>query len=376
MNVIDLRKSDVRKHHPTSPSSIPALLQCALYRSGEESTDDNEKGTLMHDYAQDIVAGKVPNPTGLEMIDREDCAWASEEVKYLFSENAPESDCTIEEYLEVRDGSDKIITAGFADFNGFNIVADLKGGLDFRPDLHYHEPQLRMYALAKMQKNNIDRVLCAEIYMKSRKVRKYWATRTECEVTIAAALKRRNNPEAYPVINDYCHYCARLQWCPAVNKIFLRTAELLAAAMGNLDMIAVPEKIECGIVMSQMLTIWKKVVKPFGESIEKAALDLVDRTKSDIPYYIKEKTHGRATVRDVLKAFDRVPVSPEEFASAMTLSTSKLSEILAQKQGIGVKEARSIIDGLLEDLIVFGESNDTLKPLLHNQNRKRTKKAE
>ena len=375
MNVIDLRKSGPRKHHSTSPSSIPALLQCSLYRSGGESTDDNEKGTLMHDYAQDIVAAKTPNPAGLEMIDREDCVWAAEETKYLFSENAPESDCTIEEYLEVRDGSGRIITAGFADFNGYNIVADLKGGLDYRPDLHYYEPQLRMYALAKMQKNNIDRILCAEIYMKSRKVRKYWTTRTECEVTIAAALKRRNNPDAYPVINDYCHYCARLQWCPAVNKIFLRTAELLAAAMGNLDMIAVPEKIECGIIMSQMLTVWKKVVKPFGESIEKSALELVDRTKTDIPYYVKEKTRGRATVSDVLKAFDRVPVSQEEFASAMTLSTPKLAEILAQKQGMGVKEARGVIDGLLEDLIVYGESNDTLKPLLHNQNRKRANKA-
>lgn len=372
-SVKDLRKPGPRKHHPhLSPSSIAAIFQCACYTGRGESDDDSDKGDQLHEYTQDLVADKSPSGK-LERSEKEACEWAAEETVAIFDQHAPDKEIRIEEHLHIYDGAGKIISSGYADFNGEAVVVDLKSGLDYRPDLHYHKPQLHTYALAVMQRDKIDRVYCVEIYILAKRKREYWVSRTECEATIAAAIARRRNPEKYPLVNDYCKWCARLIWCPAINWLAWRTVELYAKANGNEELFAAPERIECPETMAQALTIAKKVLKPLTKCIEDAALKLSE--KKEIPYYLRTGSNAREKIVDVRAAFNRLPFDNTEFCRALSATPNTVAEVYAEKFNLKKSQARQIVDGLLVDLIVKGDSNPTLKPLLQNQTKKRGRKA-
>ena len=371
--VRDLRQPGPREHHSNlSPSSIAAIFQCACYYGSGEDSDDADKGNQLHDATQDLVAGKMP-AEGLNLSEKEACTWAAEEVHALFSQYEPEAEIRIEEKLHIYNGIGKEISSGYADFNGGALVPDLKSGLDYRPDLHYHKPQLHTYALGVMQRDKIDRVLCVEIYILAKKKREYWVTKTECEATIATAIARRRNPEKYPLVCDYCKWCARLMWCPAINNLAWRTVELYAKANGHEKLFAAPETIDCPEVMTQALTIAKKVLTPLIKRIEDAALKLSE--KKEIPYYVRTNTNGREKIADVRAAFNRLPFDNKEFCEALSTTPKQVAEIYAKKFDLPESQARHTVEGLLVDLITTGESKPTLKPLLQNQTKKRGRKA-
>jgi CRISPR/Cas system-associated exonuclease Cas4 (RecB family) len=370
--VKDLRQPGPRSHHPyLSPSSIPAILQCACFVGRGESDDDANKGQQLHDATQDLVAGKKPTE-GLMPSEKEACSWAAEEVHAIFNQYAPGEEIRIEEHLHIYDAAAREISSGYADFDGGAVVLDLKSGLDYRPDLHYHKPQLVTYALAVMQRDNVDRVFCVELYILAKKKREYWVTRTECEAIIAAAIARRQNPDKRPLVNDYCKWCARLIWCHAINSLAWRTFELYARANGQESLFACPEQIGCQETMAQALTIAKKVMKPLIDRIEAAALALSE-TK-ELPYYVRDMSRGREKIVDVRRAFNLLPFDNAEFSQTLSTTPKRVAEAYAEKFGVPESQARQTVDGLLADLIVKGESNPTLKPLLHNQTKKRGRK--
>jgi len=372
----DLRKPGPREHHPNlGPSSLPAILQCACYIGRGESDDDAIKGDQIHDFTQDIVAGIVPDSDlyDLDKPERESCGWAADETLTIFDIHAPGEEIRIEERLETRDVAGRVISWGYADFNGGCVVADLKSGLDWRPDLHYYKPQLCDYALAVMQRKNFDRVLCVELYVMPNRKREYWVTRAECEAVVAAAIMRRRNPDKYPLVNDYCKWCGRLIWCPAINALAWRTVELYAKANGQESLFAAPERINCPETMAQALTIAKKVLTPLIKRIEDAALKFSE--KKEIPYYVRTNSNPREKIMDVRAAFNRLPFDNKEFCRALSTTPKAVAEVYADKFDVSESQARQTVNGLLDDLIVKGESNPTLKPLLLNQTKKRGRKA-
>jgi hypothetical protein len=371
--VKDFRRPGTRSHHPNlSPSSIVAILQCACYVGRGESDDDANKGEQLHNATQDLVAGKKMSEI-LKLAEKEACSWAAEETQAYFGQYAPGEEIRIEEHLHVYDSAGREISSGYADFNGGVVVLDLKSGLDYRPDLHYHKPQLHAYALAVMQRDNIDRVLCVELYIIAKRKREYWVTRTECEATVAAAIARRRNPDKRPLVNDFCKWCGRLIWCPAINGLAWRTVELYAQANGQAALFACPEQISCPETMAQALTIAKKVMKPLIDRIETAALALSETKK--LPYYVRINSNGREKIVDVRAAFNRLPFENAEFCRALSATPKGVAEVYAEKFGVPESQARRTVNGLLEDLIVIGESKPTLKPLLHNQTKRSGRKA-
>ena len=376
--VKDLRQSGPRPHHPNlSPSSIPALLQCACFVGRGESDDDANTGNQIHDHVQNIVAG-INAPTDLDRGQREACEWAAAEVLTLADIHAPGEEIRIEERMEVKDAAGNIISWGFADFNVGILLPDLKSGLDWRPDLHWHKPQLATYALARMQKLGVDKILCVEIYVLSNRKREYWVTRSEAEAYIAAAIARRRDPDKRPLCCDYCKWCGRIVWCQAVNALAWRTLELFARANGHADLFANPEQIDCAETMAQALTIYKKIIVPLGKRIEDAALALSDKLHAEgkeIPYYTREMSRTREKIVDVRTAFNRMPpeIDSQMFSQAISTTPKAVAEVYAQTFGVTEKLARKFVNENLGDLITAGESSVTLKPLMNNQT-KRTMK--
>jgi CRISPR/Cas system-associated exonuclease Cas4 (RecB family) len=371
--VKDLRHPGPRSHHPNlSPSALPAIMQCACFTGRGETDDDANKGNQLHDATMDITIEKVP-AAGLEKSEIEACTWAATETLAIFSQYADGEEVRMEEQLHVYNGAGKEISSGYADFNGGAVVVDLKSGLDYRPDLHYHKPQLCDYALARMQALNIDRVLCVEVYILLMKKREYCVSKAECEAVIAAAIARRNNPDKYPLVNDFCKWCGRLIWCPAINALAWRTVELYARANGNEKLFAAPESIDCPETMAQALTIAKKVLTPLIKRIEDAALKLSE-TK-EIPYYVRTNSNPREKIVDVRAAFNRLPFDNAEFCKTLSTTPKQVAEVYAEKFNLPEKQAKDTVYGLLDELIIKNESNPTLKPLLQNQTKKRGRRA-
>lgn len=377
--VKDLRGAPgvARPHHPNlGPSSLPAILQCACYVGRGESDDDATRGNKIHDHSQNLTAGIVA-PTDLDKSEQEACQWAADEVHAICDTYAPGEEIRIEECLETRDASGRVISWGYADWNCGCVVIDAKSGFDYRPDLHWYKPQLGDYALSRMQTLGVDRIYCAEIYVLPNRKREYWITKSECEAYISAAITRRNNPDKKPLCNDYCKYCGRLFWCTSVNALAWRTVELFAQANGHAELFACPEQIKCAEIMAQALTIWKKVMAPLGERIEAAALALAEKLKTDnkeLPYYTLDNSRPREKIVDVRAAFNRMPLDDKDFCRALSTTPKQLAVVYADKFGVSEKQAKNTINALCGDLIISGESNPTLKPLLQNQTKKRGRK--
>ncbi|MFA5714971.1 MAG: hypothetical protein WC998_04490 [Candidatus Paceibacterota bacterium] len=372
----DLRgkKGEPRPHHPNlGPSSIPAILQCACFVGRGESDDDANKGNEIHNHCQNLTAG-IDAPTTLDRGERDACGWAAGEVKAIFGTYAPGEEIRIEEKHEVKDGSGRSVSWGYSDWNGGAVVIDAKSGLDWRPDLHWYKPQLGTYALAIMQRSAVERVLCVELYVLPNRKREYWITKIECEAYIAAAITRRRNPEKKPVCCDYCKWCGRLIWCTAVNALAWRTVELFAQASGKAELFASPEQISCPETMAQALTVWKKIMVPLGARIESAALALAQKLKPDgkeLPYYVLDNSRSRDKIVDVREAFNRLPFDNPTFCRALETTPKRVADVYSEVFGVPERQARRTVDELCGDLIVSGESNPTLKPILQNQTKKR-----
>lgn len=375
--IVDLRSNGPQEHHKTlSPSSAPAILQCACFVSSGSGSKDTSKGTDLHNITMNLFCGKEID-NNIDLSDRDDCQWAANETKGVFERELPGSDVRIEEKLKIVTG--KVVASyGHADFNGNNdvvgIIVDLKGGLDFKIWNHYYEPQLKIYALALFQKNpSIEKVLCVEVYIKPQKKRSYWVTRLDCEVNFSAIVRRRSNPHKRPCVCDYCGWCGNLLFCPAINKIAYRTAELFSDTLNIIDKLREPENIDCPLIMAQALSVAREVFKPLIERIEQAAVLFSE--KHEIPYYERKKSIPRKEVENPLEAFNRIPLSDKEFAKSLKVSLTVLSNQYARKYGTTVKQARFTVENLLDDLIVSnkseGEDKYRLEGLLFNQTKKR-----
>lgn len=370
MIIIDHRAPGPVTHHPNmGPSSIPAILQCSEYYSTGDESEDTEKGSLLHEVTQDIFAGKQKKFTeyGISRKEFECCEWGAKEATDVFEMYDRGETIHIEERLEIRDDHGRLLSWGYCDLNGRIVVVDLKSGLDYRPDMHWHEPQLKTYSLAKFRRDRLEKILCVELYLMPRKKREYWVSLGECEAVFASAIIRRNERIKRPVINDYCHFCKRIIWCEAINKIAWRTVELFAEANGLQDLIAQPDKINCPAIMATALTVSRKILKPLQDRIEAAALKLSETKK--IPYYIRTASHTRDKIVDVKQAFNRLPFSNDEFCKALSVSPSKLSEVYADKYKVNSEESRKIIGSLVQDLISREQPSPILKPILKERQR-------
>lgn len=359
MKIKDNRKKGEDIHHKFSPSTFPGVLQCSNY---EKQDSDSKGGNILKDYVVNLVIGKTnKKSTKISLEDRECCEWASEQIKSLVECCSNKTILNIHEYLEIKGNNGDIVSGGYPDLSIEDIVVVLKSGYDFRPDLHFSEPQLSGgYALGIMQKedNNYKSVYCVEIYIKPQQTKSYWVSKTASQVVFSAVMLKKHQLSPDYVLNQFCHNCEKLLFCPAVNKIVMRTADLFSGCVGKENLFVPPEKIDCGEIMSKAIVIWDKIMIPYGKRLKIAGIELSE-TK-DLPYHRRCMTSPKKRVPKVLTAFNRLDLTETEFESAIELSVKKLSEVYAAKHKMSVKKARNIINENMEDLI----KSDIAKPML------------
>ena len=100
------------KHHKElPPSSAPAILQCACYKSDSVAGAAAQRGTVIHECLAAAMEGQ-PMPHELQGEDMEEMLWA---LAYITAKRTRPGEVKIEERVEIRGANGEVISFGHAD---------------------------------------------------------------------------------------------------------------------------------------------------------------------------------------------------------------------------------------------------------------------
>ena len=351
------------EHHKTlSPSSFPAIMLCARFMSSDRQDDDADLGTDLHVFTEAIINGVPPIKTErMSQEDCEDCEWAAQTIKDIIVSRYPKLEhgaVKTEVKLTLMADDLTAISFGTCDVLYYDIIIDLKSGLDFDFDGHHHKPQLAVYSLAQMRLKKLKAIDCHEVYIKMHKTRPYTMGYDQAAGIIESVIARRNDKTLRAQANPYCKYCRYLMHCHELNE---REAVVVRAYGRAKDLVEDVESLEDPAVMSKMMYYGKilekkaKVIKEMGKTMH------FDDGK-DLPNWQEKSKKGRANMPDMNRAFNLSGLGVDAFMNCCTVSVPKLGEVLAKQAGMTVKAAKNEMAGRLNEVIVLGEPTISLAP--------------
>jgi len=363
-------------HHELSPSSAPALMQCACYKShsgGDDPFSDANKGTALHNYTESLIIGETPEDTGvLDDGEKEKCETAAANVIAFCKSHNMGCKIQVEIPVNILDVRGKVISAGTQDILSLpDVGGDLKSGFDFKPKNHDYKPQQAFYALGRMQELGVDRLHWFEYYILPEKMITYDLTYDECIAIVRCVYLRKYSKDKKPQACHFCKNCDNILDCPAVNARIKMVSELYTDLPLS-DHISAPDKIIDGEEMAVLLTAAKDQLKQYTkridevvDSVEDAALKLYD-SGVRIPYY-NLVGKSKSFIDDLDRAFGLVPDLPvDKFKQAISISIPKLAEIYYDhKKSTGEKmtkkDARNELEARLSRVIKNGEKTYSLE---------------
>jgi len=267
-------------------------------------------------------------------------SWAADYV----IQRADRKPIEVEQKVEVMDKAGRLLTFGYLDAawrdpDGVLNLADLKTG-----SVREYRPQLTVYALALMQREGVEEVLCHELYSELTWANVYTVTKDEAERLINKIVSMKKNPTKSPACCEYCNWCKHQLHCTALNSTAMTVAERCEEVVVKYH----PSDVTSPLLLSRMLTVanaldsWIKAVKERSKSFD------------ELPGFKQVNSRGRPTVKDLSSAFLKSGLSADEFLSACSLNLNGLAKVLAEKNGVDVKSARNEIENILGDLVKTG----------------------
>lgn len=344
------------------------LAQCPQFESG--STEFAEAGTDRHSALREYYEGKTGEYDMLDEEQQEGIKWAADYIRAHVTGGAPME-------WEVK----RTFTApNFQDISG---TPDLVNGADIF-DLKWryrdYSSQMACYALMALAArlevaHGCDSHTCTVATTANRvrvhllfgaigKAEVLTFDVASAEALIAPILDNLNGP-ATPC--DYCGWCAKRLMCPALTG----PAKHIAQAYADLSMVNVaswhPSEMENPEHLALALTIWRHVLKKWGESVEFHASEAVTKGQQLPGYELKER-QGKKFVSDTKLAYELSGIPPEKFLQACTVrinSSKKYPEQVAldqlfKEQAGSLAAAKRMAEKKLADVIKRGRSTMAL----------------
>lgn len=337
------------------PSSLPMLAQCPQFESG--SSDFAELGTDRHSALREYYEGKTGE---YDMLDEESQAgirWAAEYIK-----------CHVSESWAVRwETRGNFIAPNFEEMSG---TPDLVNGLnvfDFKWRERDYTAQMACYALMVIEslEDTVSigelRVRVHQLFGQPRKAVVLDFDRASAEGAIEPILSALGGP---PTPCDYCGWCAKRLMCPALTG----PAKYIAEKYADLSMVNVaswhPSEMENPEHLALALTIWRRVLKKWGESVEFHASEAATKKGLQLPGYELKERQGRKFVSDTKSAYEASGLAPEKFlqACSVRLNSSKkypdqvALDALFKEQAGSLAAGKRMAEKKLADVIKRGRS--------------------
>lgn len=350
-------------HHEFSPSTLPAIKECAHFQSGNSDKDFDSIGTLMHSYCEALVLGNEPVKEGLSEDQIIACEKAVESMKFLIeSKYGKVLEVKTEFRVELVTTGGKVFSHGYQDLylkceNG-ECGLDWKACFDFNIDKVDYSAQQEAYGLAHCQKHGKTDIDWFEWYIMPNKFKQYTINATESITKIMALKQKRDNRNNYEKnINYFCRFCAQFKDCPKVQEL---AAPVLPIKNLPLDVdfskITDPQIIENYVILKKnFISPAMSKLKSIDEKIKKVAIEYLKKAPLQ---NVKLQEIHKKTVKDTVALFEAVKhlVSRDEFLGIVKASLTDIIKIVyknkkALDKKYTQKKAKEEVYGLVASLI-------------------------
>lgn len=289
-----------------SPSMLPKLDACPVFKSAPGYSQAAQRGTDIDAAIRFLL---VDDPTHYDALAPEDkpaAKWGVEKLRELAGGFHVE---TREEYLAMH--CPLLSQSGTADAVCIRAawVADIKTG---QP--RDYKAQLAAYALACMDDHFANEWTAHVVYVDQGTVRSYPFTRATAEMTVGRIVDRATSPEAEPVPNEYCGWCANRDTCRALVK---QSSEALAIVNGGRALDEIRAEIAADpLQLSVFAANWKAAEKHIADPlIELLKTRLIEG--EEIPGWKVTQSAGRQFVEAQAIAAASANVSKETLILAL-----------------------------------------------------------
>lgn len=355
------------KHHESlSPSSFPAIMQCACFESSSGSDQYADAGTSGHSYIEALLKGEEPLETDLLTDeDKEDCEFMAQEIKDFCARELPDLTIQTERKIEIFDSELNLLTFGRKDITCGYITGDVKMDFGWSNDWEKYIPQVDVYALADMRDQGFDQALCFIACIKSRKLFQFWRTRAQAEATFACVFQRRNDPQKKPQACFFCQYCKHLMVCPEINQR-IKLVDVLFSKLPDVESLKDPSSTTDPAEWSKILAFGEVTLKQYIGRLQKLRKSIYEAgicftEENTVPGFKRYTKSGSKQIKDIVSAHALIGLSDEDFYKTVSLSLPKLSDVYAKANGIKKKDSRKEVEGILNELIEISDPKPALE---------------
>jgi hypothetical protein len=334
------------------------LSKCPKFESSGGS-EFAELGTDRHAALHAHFKGDDDLLTLLPDEDQEAIRWAAEYIRLKANSDYPiewETKRTfISRNFNTVEGTPDAVC-------GFDIF-------DFKWRPRDYTAQMAAYSLMLLQPRNEGEVTCHLMFGALRKVETIVFDEDTAEQIVFDIAQRIEDPAAKPAPCEYCNWCSKRIVCPAMTGPAAQVAEgygdgAIGIANWHPSEMKDPEQIALG------LTIWRRILKGWGESMEFHALEAAQKSGIALPGYELKERQGKKFVSDTQKAYELSGLPPDKFlkACAVRLNTSKtypdqlgMDTLFRDRDGGTAAAAKRAVESRLGAVIARGKTSVYLK---------------
>lgn len=334
------------------PSSLPMLAQCPAFESSGSNFAD-----LGSDRHAALKAHFEGDDSLLELLDEEDqdgIRWAADYIRANSTDGHPLE-------WEVRRSWMR------PDLSPAEGTPDVTNGpqiFDFKWRSRDYAAQMADYALERIEQGFKQVTIHILFGCEKRAVKLHFDSEA-CEKIIMPILRGLENPTPKPC--DYCGWCARQFTCPAKTG----PAKVVAEGYAEPDMVQLIKDWHPSEMMNDpqqiafALTIWRKILKKWGESVEFHAMEAATKLGLKLPGFELKERQGREFVTNAQRAFELSGLPAEKFLTtcSVRLNTSKtyvdqigLEKLFAEALGLKAAPAKREMKKRLAEVIQRGKS--------------------
>lgn len=305
------------------------LAQCPRFEG--EASDFTDSGTARHKALARSLKDNDPLPMqDIPEDEREGVEWAVEYIRL----HAPMGDYQVA--IEQR-GS--FIGPDFAEITGTPDIVCGPHIFDLKWRQRDYHSQMAAYALM----NEHDPVTVHVLFADVKRAQVYRFSKESAEAIVMPIIERAQSSQR-PTACDYCGWCRNKLTCPAI------VSKAVEVASGYSEDPRAktwhPSEMQSADDLAMALWIWRKILKPWGKSLEFHALEAAEKRGLSLKGFELSTKSGKTYCSDVAQAFGLAGLPQDKFLQCcdLRLNTSKkypdkkgVIDVYAEQ--IGIKKA-------------------------------------
>lgn len=328
------------EHHPTlSPSSFPMMDECPCFRSGAAG-HAAQRGIVQHKGLEEALRSK-PMTQQLEPDEVENLEYAYDVIKTICANDGAKIENVTSEFRVSLKGDDgEEVTFGTLDVAFSTVIIDYKSGR-----VRNYRLQMLTYALGWMQLNGFDKATVYEVYGREKYTRDYEVTFEECQKEVFDLIARVDTPDKKPRSCEYCSWCKYYSTCSEVVG--------QVTALAKRQSLVLPDKLAPVYASGEELATMKRVaavIEPWAKQVNEEIKKRLIAGKT-IPGSVLKEAQGSRYITKNEDIGELLEMNDADLLSVATFSMSKLTEKVAELDGLKKAAAQKIVEKKLSAII-------------------------